>query len=76
MIPDNEKNLSQSNEKYIYLISVFATLAAAVIFRRWLGSELMLFKSLGIIAIEPPQSNSIQEWFNFIQKNRLNGLDA
>ena len=36
----------------------------------------MLFKSLGIIVNEPPQSNSIQVWFNFIQKDRLIGLVA
>ena len=76
MISDIEKNSSQSNEKYIYLISGIATLTAAIIFRRWLASELVLFKSLGIITVESPQSHSILEWFNFIQQDRFIGLVA
>lgn len=52
-----------------------AALIAALIFRRWLGAEYMLFRGIGIIRVGPTtEPTSAIEWFNLLQSHRLVGL--
>ena len=65
--PDSSWNL-------FYKLGGVSALIAALVFRRWLNAELVLFKNFGLINIEAPNPQSALDWFNFIQKNRLIGL--
>ena len=61
--------------KGLYRVGGAAALIAAVIFRRWLGAELLLLRSIGIISFGPiPEPSSVIDWFTLLQTNRLIGL--
>ncbi len=61
--------------KGLYRIGGAAALIAAVIFRRWLGAELDLLRSIGITHFEPiAEPGSAIDWFTLLQTNRLVGL--
>ncbi len=66
---------ADSNWKGLYKIGGAAALIAVVFFRRNLGSELLLLRSIGIISFRPatPPSSAI-DWFTLLQNNRFLGL--
>jgi hypothetical protein len=52
-----------------------AALVAALVFRRWLGAELSLLGSLGLVRFQPvPAQASVLDWFALLQAHRLIGL--
>jgi hypothetical protein len=53
----------------------WAALIAAIIFRRWLGAELGLFQSMGILHFGTvPATGNVAGWFGLIQANQLVGF--
>ncbi len=61
--------------KGLFKIGGWAALIAAVVFRRNLGSEFIVFKGFGIIPSVPTTTPvSAIEWFTLFQNNRFVGL--
>lgn len=72
----NDQFLPEKDFISMYKIAGLSALVAALIFRRWFSSELVMFKTFGLTNIEAPTTNSAIDWFTFIQKDRLIGLIA
>jgi hypothetical protein len=75
-VQKNAEKSSKSSQNLFYKLGGIAALVAAFGFRRWFSSELVMFKTIGLINTEVPSTNSALDWFNFIQKDRLIGLIA
>ena len=64
-----------SSWKSLYKIGGVAALIAAVLFRRNLGTEFMLLRSVGIISVGPTAPpETVMDWFILLQDNKLLGL--
>jgi hypothetical protein len=69
------KDLKATNFKIINKIGAIASFFAAMLFRRNLDAEWMLFRGMGIINIGPSvPPKTIAEWFELLQQNALLGL--
>jgi len=71
-----------SGEAWIYRIGCVAAVVALVVFRRWLSSEFMLLRAIGIIRFGPnAMPNSAIGWFTLLHAHPvlgftlLNGFD-
>jgi hypothetical protein len=61
--------------KGLFKVGSVAALIAGLVFRRNLGAEFMLLRSVGIINVGPTTSHySVLDWFGLLQNNRLLGL--
>ena len=59
----------------IYIIGGIAAMIAVILFRRYLGVELVQFRGFGIIPDIPLEyPSSAVDWFNLFQNNRIIGL--
>jgi hypothetical protein len=59
----------------LYKIGAIAAMAAALLFRRNLDAEWVLFHSLGVIELEPSSApNTVHGWFALLQQNQMIGL--
>ncbi len=59
----------------IFKVGGAAALIAGLVFRRNLGAEFMLLRSVGIINVGPTTPpDSVLDWFGLLQNNRLVGL--
>jgi hypothetical protein len=68
-------DMEATNFKIIYKIGAIAALFAALLFRRNLDAEWMLFRGMGIINIGPSvPPNTITDWFELLQQHALLGL--
>jgi hypothetical protein len=53
----------------------WAALIAGILFRRWLGAEVMLLQNSGILRFAPvPENGSVADWFALLQGHPLVGL--
>lgn len=70
-----EKQHKRDSRRILYQIGGWSALIAAIVFRRWLGSELSLFQSMGLFQTGPvPAAQDVQGWFIFLQAHPLAGL--
>ncbi len=59
----------------LYKVSAVAALIAALIFRRWLAADFLLFRAIGLIRSGPTMiPTSALDWFTLLHTNRLVGL--
>jgi len=59
----------------LYKIAGWAAWIAVLIFRRWLGSEFLLLRAIGIIRFGPRTiPSSVIDWFTLLHTNPLVGL--
>ena len=59
----------------LLLIGGVAALVAAIVFRRWLGSEYSLLAGMGLFSSGPKAPpSSISDWFALLHSNELVGL--
>jgi len=75
--PANEREATVNDRawKGLYRVGGVAALVAAILFRRWLGAEFSLFRSLGIFRAGPAsQPITVNGWFQLLQSNSLVGL--
>src|SRR5208283_44478 len=71
----SDPDTADSRWNPLYKLSGAAALLAVLIFRRWLGEEFLLLRSLGIIRIGPRAlPSSVIDWFALLHTNRLIGL--
>jgi hypothetical protein len=75
-VQKNTEESSKTSQNLLYKLGGIAALVAALGFRRWFSSELVMFKTIGLINTEVPSTTSALDWFNFIQKDRLIELIA
>jgi hypothetical protein len=68
--------------KWVYTVGQLAVWIELLIFRRWLGGEFLLFRSIGLIPVGPKTAPvKAVDWFAFLQVHPLfgftflNGLD-
>ena len=66
----------------LYAAAGIAALAAALVFRRWLGAELSLLSSIGVFSVGvATRPSTVLDWFALLQSHSLaavtllNGLD-
>lgn len=61
--------------KWVYTVGQVAVWIELLIFRRWLGGEFLLFRSIGIIPVGPKAVPvKAIDWFNFLHANPVLGL--
>jgi Domain of unknown function (DUF4386) len=72
-----------SREAWLYWLGCAAAVVAVVIFRRWLSSEFLLFRAIGIVQFGPKAPpNSAAGWFTLLHAHPvigftlLNGFDT
>jgi hypothetical protein len=59
----------------LYKVGGWAAWIAVLIFRRWLGSEFLLLRAIGIIRFGPrTMPSSVIDWFTLLQTNGLVAL--
>ncbi len=59
----------------LYKVSAVAALIAALIFRRWLAADFLLFRAIGLIRSGPTRMpTSALDWFTLLHTNRLVAL--
>jgi hypothetical protein len=57
------------------VISGVAALVAAILFRRWLGAEVSLLQSIGVLNLgAQPQPTEIADWYKLLREHQLVGL--
>ena len=72
---DSDPNTADPRWNSLYKLSGAAALIAVLIFRRWLGEEFLLLRSLGIFRSGPQTlPTSVLDWFSLLHSNRLIGL--
>ena len=63
------------NDRSLLVISGVAALVAAILFRRWLGAEVSLLQSIGVLNLgAQPQPTEIAEWYKLLREHQLVGL--
>jgi hypothetical protein len=73
--PNAQGGTADAVRKGLYRVGGAAALVAALVFRRWLGPELGLLQSIGIVHYETaPDSGSVAGWFSLLQASPLAGL--
>ncbi|MGA8878450.1 MAG: hypothetical protein WB555_23115 [Candidatus Korobacteraceae bacterium] len=59
----------------LYKVTAVAAVIAALIFRRWLAADFLLFRAIGLIRSGPTRMpTSALDWFTLLHTNRLVGL--
>ncbi len=72
---DSDPNTADPRWTSLYKLSGAAALIAVLIFRRWLGEEFLMLRSLGIFRSGPKMlPSSVIDWFALLHTNRLIGL--
>jgi hypothetical protein len=72
---DSDPNTADPRWNSLYKLSGAAALIAVLIFRRWLGEEFLLLRSLGIIHVGPRAlPSSVIDWFTLLHTQRFIGL--
>jgi len=75
--PNRGRDPAMADARWNYLCKVggWAALIAVFIFRRWLGSEFLLLRAIGVIRFGPKAPpSSVVDWFALLHSNRLVGL--
>jgi hypothetical protein len=61
--------------RWPYVVGQIAVWAELLIFRRWLGGEFLLFRSIGLIPIGPKTAPvKVLDWFTFLQTHPILGF--
>jgi hypothetical protein len=75
MDPDGPEGMTGAVRMGLCPVGGAAALVAALFFRRWLGPELSLLQSIGIVHYQTvPDSGSVAGWFSLLQASPLAGL--
>jgi hypothetical protein len=75
VVPTANTGKVNSGEVWLYRIGCLAAVVALVVFRRWLSSEFMLLRALGVIRFGPDVlPNSAVGWFTLLHAHRLLGF--
>lgn len=73
--PPAEFGNTDSEWKLIYRLGAWAAMIAALVFRRNLDAEWLLFRSMGVIKVGPmAPPSTILDWFILLQGNKLVAL--
>lgn len=72
--PPRNSDLADSHWKRLYLSGHVAVWVMLLIFRRWLSSEFMLFRMIGIVHEPTAIPNSAVDWFALLRVHPLIGL--
>jgi len=66
---------ASSPAKWVYTVGQLAVWIELLIFRRWLGGEFLLFRSIGLIPVGPKAMPiKALDWFTFLQQHPLLGF--
>jgi hypothetical protein len=66
---------SGSPAKWVYTVGQLAVWIELLIFRRWLGREFLLFRSIGLIPLGPKAMPvKASDWFTFLQVHPILGF--
>lgn len=66
---------SDRDARPLLVISGVAALVAAILFRRWLGAEVSLLQSIGVLNLgAQSQPTEIAGWYNLLREHQLIGL--
>lgn len=72
---DSDPNTADPRWNSLYKLSGAAALIAVLLFRRWLGEEFLLLRSLGVFRSGPKSlPSSVIDWFSLLHTHRLIGL--